>query len=137
MKPLARNPYVNRIVLCSLALMAYCGALGLCAVLQRHQVASTADNVRKQEIDIAKTERMLAETTAEISAASQPEALMKRSTAMGLGLGMPRETQVIRSSRASLARMAMKQGGGMFAFSLGIPPDKENTHSLTDATLQQ
>lgn len=96
MKPPPPHALVSKLIALTLALLVFAGTLGLGAVWVRQELFSTANRSRGLEVKLADVERRLDEVNAEVAAALNPDALLRRNDAMRLGLAMPVEAQVAR-----------------------------------------
>lgn len=96
MKPPPPHALVSKLVMLTLALLVFAGTLGLGAVWVRQEIFSSANRSRGLEVKLADIERRLDEVNAEVAAALNPDALLRRNDAMRLGLAMPVEAQVAR-----------------------------------------
>lgn len=114
MRPPPPNALVNKIVALTLCLLVFSGTLGLGAVWVRQEIFSTANRVRIAQARIADVERQLDEVTAGVATALSPETLLRRNEALRLGLGAPREVQVVRVDESPELRLAAKHNREVF-----------------------
>lgn len=114
MKPPPPHALVSKLIALTLALLIFAGTLGLGAVWVRQEIFSTANRNRGVELKLADIERRLDEVNAEVAAALNPDALLRRNDAMRLGLAMPVEAQVARVADAPEALLATRRNREIF-----------------------
>jgi hypothetical protein len=108
----------------TLLLIGLAGVAGLGEVWLRQEISQTANRTRQAEQQLAQTERDLAEVGARITAEQSIDALDRRNTEWQLGLGPPREPQVVRVAGPVEERLAARRGVPELYASLdrGAPP---------------
>jgi len=114
MKPPPPHALVSKLVVLTLALLVFAGTLGLGAVWVRQEIFSTANRSRGLEVRLADIERRLDEVNAEVAAALNPDALLRRNGSMRLGLAMPVEAQVARVNVAPETLLAVRRNREIF-----------------------
>ncbi len=136
MKPPPANANVNRLIALSLLLLVFSGTLGLGAVWVRQEISQTANRSRALVARIADVERRLDEVNAEVAAAVNPDALLKQNQAMRLGLGTPKEAQVVRVEGSPELRLAAKRNREIFNVASVPAGDSAPTFRLVTAALR-
>ena len=86
---------VNRLFLATLLLLAFAGSIGFATVWLRHQISGVAESNRLIQARIVEVQRRTAEANAEIAGALNPEVLLSQNSSLRLGLGMPRDHQIV------------------------------------------
>jgi len=121
MRPPPANALVNQSIILALCLLVFAGTLGLGAVWVRQEIYATANRSRALELKYADVARRLDEVDAEVAAALNPDALLRRNQVMRLGLVAPQEIQVVRIAESPEIRLAAKRNrdARIFAASLG------------------
>ncbi|HYC72383.1 MAG TPA: hypothetical protein VEB66_14325 [Opitutaceae bacterium] len=114
MKPPPPHALVSKLIALTLALLVFAGTLGLGAVWVRQEIFSTANRSRGLEVKLADVERRLDEVNAEVAAALNPDALLRRNDAMRLGLAMPVEAQVARVGVSPETLLATRRNREIF-----------------------
>lgn len=114
MKSPAPHALVNKLVALSLSLLIFAGTLGLGAVWVRQEIFQTADRSRALQLRIADAERRIDEINAEVAAALNPDALLRRNEALRIGLAMPHENQVERVAVAPELALVAKRNREIF-----------------------
>ena len=117
---------VNRLLLATILLLAFAGSIGLATVWLRHEISEVAQSNKKMQQRIVEVQRRTAATNAEIAAALNPEVLLTQNSALRLGLGMPRDHQIVSVIEPVEARLAAKRSSDRakptfvsFSFPLG------------------
>lgn len=116
MKPPPPHALVSKLIALTLALLVFADTLGLGAVWVRQEIFSTANRSRGLEVKLADVERRLDEVNAEVAAALNPDALLRRNDRMRLGLAMPVEAQVARVAVSPETLLAMRRNREIFQF---------------------
>jgi hypothetical protein len=114
MKPPPAHAHVARLIALSLLLLVFSGSLGLGAVWVRQEISQTANRSRALVAKLNDVNRRLDEVNAEIAAAVNPDVLLKQNSAMRLGLGTPKEAQVVRVEGSPEIRLAAKRNREIF-----------------------
>ena len=114
MKPPPAHAHVARLIALSLLLLVFSGSLGLGAVWVRQEISQTANRSRALVAKLNDVNRRLDEVNAEIAAAVNPDVLLKQNAAMRLGLGTPKEAQVVRVEGSPEIRLAAKRNREIF-----------------------
>lgn len=104
----------NKLVALTLTLLIFAGTLGLGAVWVRQEIFQAADRSRALEVRLADVKRRIDEVNAEVAAALNPDALIRRNETMRLGLAMPREVQVERVATAPEIALVAKRNREIF-----------------------
>jgi hypothetical protein len=115
MKPPPAHALVNRAIFLTLFLLVFSGTLGLGAVWMRQEISRTANQSRLLQVQIDDVERRLDGVGAQVAAAVNPDALLRRSDAMRLALAAPREVQVVRVAGSAELRLAAKRNREVFS----------------------
>jgi len=136
MKPPPANANVNRLIALSLLLLVFSGTLGLGAVWVRQEISQTANRSRALVAKIADVERRLDEVNAEVAAAVNPDVLLKQNQAMRLGLGTPKEAQVVRVEGSPELRLAAKRNREIFSLASVPAGDSAPVFRLVTASLR-
>jgi hypothetical protein len=136
MKPPPANANINRLIALSLLLLVFSGTLGLGAVWVRQEISQTANRSRALVARIADVERRLDEVNAEVAAAVNPDVLLKQNQAMRLGLGTPKEVQVVRVEGSPELRLAAKRNREIFSVASAPAGDSAPTFRLVTASLR-
>lgn len=136
MKPPPANANVNRLIALSLLLLVFSGTLGLGAVWVRQEISQTANRSRALVAKIADVERRLDEVNAQVAAAVNPDVLLKQNQAMRLGLGTPKEAQVVRVDGSPELRLAAKRNREIFNVASVPAGDSALTFRLVTASLR-
>jgi hypothetical protein len=136
MKPPPANANVNRLIALSLLLLVFSGTLGLGAVWVRQEISQTANRSRALVAKIADVERRLDEVNAEVAAAVNPDVLLKQNQAMRLGLGTPKEAQVVRVEGSPELRLAAKRNREIFSLASVPAGDSASVFRLVTASLR-
>jgi hypothetical protein len=136
MKPPPANANINRLIALSLLLLVFSGTLGLGAVWVRQEISQTANRSRALVARIADVERRLDEVNAEVAAAVNPDVLLKQNQAMRLGLGTPKEVQVVRVEGSPELRLAAKRNREIFSTASVPAGDSAPTFRLVTASLR-
>lgn len=105
----------NRLLPATLALLLFAGGIGLAMVWIRQQISETAQANRELQVRTVEIERRIAETNVRIASALSPEQLIRRNRELHLGLGLPRESQIVRVNEEVEVRLAAKRHAEMFA----------------------
>lgn len=92
----ASSAPVNRLIVATVALLAFAGAIGLGTVWLRHQISEVARANKQVQARIAETERRTNETETLIAAAANQKVLNANNVKFRLGLVIPSETQIYR-----------------------------------------
>jgi hypothetical protein len=111
--------FAHPLLLPTLALIGLAGAAGLGEVWLRQEISITANRTRQAEQRLAQTERDLAEVSTRITAEQSIDALNQRNTLWQLGLGPPREPQVVRVAGTAEDRLAARRGAPELYAELG------------------
>ncbi len=111
--------FAHPLLLPTLALIGLAGTAGLGDVWLRQEISLTANRTRSAEQRLAQTKRDLAELNTQITAGESIDALNRRNTEWQLGLGPPREAQVVRVAVPAEERLAARRGAPEFYASLG------------------
>jgi hypothetical protein len=136
MKPPPANANINRLIALSLLLLVFSGTLGLGAVWVRQEISQTANRSRALVARIADVERRLDEVNAEVAAAVNPDVLLKQNQAMRLGLGTPKEAQVVRVEGSPELRLAAKRNREIFSLASLPAGDSAPAFRLVTASLR-
>ena len=94
----------------TLLLIGLAGVAGLGEVWLRQEISQTANRTRQAEQQLAQTERDLAEVGARITAEQSIDALDRRNTEWQLGLGPPREPQIVQVARPAEDYLTGRRG---------------------------
>lgn len=93
----SRSPApVNRLMVATVVLLAFAGAVGLGTVWLRHQISEVARANKQVQARTAEVERRTAETVAQIATATNPRVLHAQNATRRLGLISPLESQILR-----------------------------------------
>jgi len=106
---------VNRLLLATILLLAFAGSIGLGTVWLRHEISAVAEANKQMQQRIVEVQRRTAATNAEIAAALNPEVLLTQNSALRLGLGMPRDYQIVSVAEPVEVRLAAKRNADRFA----------------------
>lgn len=136
MKPPPANANVNRLIALSLLLLVFSGTLGLGAVWVRQEISQTANRSRALVAKIADVERRLDEVNAQVASAVNPDVLLKQNQAMRLGLGTPKEAQVVRVDGSPELRLAAKRNREIFNVASVPAGDSALTFRLVTASFR-
>jgi hypothetical protein len=136
MKPPPANANINRLIALSLLLLVFSGTLGLGAVWVRQEISQTANRSRALVARIADVERRLDEVNAEVAAAVNPDVLLKQNHAMRLGLGTPKEAQVVRVDGSPELWLASKRNREIFSTASVPAGDSAPAFRLVTASLR-
>jgi len=120
MNTLNRRAFATQIFLSALLMVGVGGGLGFSIVDMRHRISVSANNARVMEQSIAESGRRLAEIGGQVAAEQSPEVLERRNQSLALGLGLPRENQVVRVAVSAGERLAAKRNAEIFASENGL-----------------
>jgi hypothetical protein len=85
MKPTSRA-FVNPVVFCLILSIGGVGGVGLGVVWLRHQISTTANNIRNLEAQKAAIERLITAKSAVVASEQRPDLLRQANEAFNLGL---------------------------------------------------
>lgn len=92
----ASSAPVNRLIVATVLLLAFAGAIGLGTVWLRHQISEVARTNKQMQARTAEVERRINESVAQIASATSPRALDALNASLQLGLIRPLEQQIFR-----------------------------------------
>jgi hypothetical protein len=78
--------FINHLVGGAILTIGVGGGVGLGVVWMRHQISTTANQIRKIDAERAETERLISEKTAAIASAQRPDLLRAANDRFRLGL---------------------------------------------------
>lgn len=78
--------FVNQIALWLILAIGFGGSVGMGVVWMRHQISTTANNVRKLAAEKAEVDRLISEKSAFIASEQRPDLLRKLNDEFRLGL---------------------------------------------------
>ncbi len=102
---------LNRIIAETIVLFALVGAFGLTTVYLRHEIANTANEIKRFERSVTVEKRKLAALGAEMSHMTTRASLQEKNIRYAFGLDMPREDQIVRVTENVEARLFDKIAG--------------------------
>ena len=91
----AANAFINQVLVYTLAPLLFAGSIGCGTVWLRHEISLAANRNKNLQASLADVQRHLDRLTAEIAAAENPDALIRRNSEMRLGLVPPRSEQSV------------------------------------------
>jgi hypothetical protein len=115
-----RRAFATQIFLSALLMLGVGGGLGFSIVDLRHRISVSANNARELDQRIAEAGRRLADIGGSVAAEQSPEVLERRNQTLALGLGLPREAQVVRVGVSAGERLAAKRNAEIFAAEHGL-----------------
>ena len=114
MKKTGSQAFVNQVLAVSLAAACGSGGIGLGTVWMRHRISVTANANKVLEARIVEIERRIEETGANVAHEEDPEALVRRNAAWGLGLAPPADDQMHSVIEDPVVRLARLRNGELF-----------------------
>ena len=78
--------FVNQIVVCLIVTIGLGGGAGLGVVWLRHQISTTANQIRKLAAEKAEVDRLISEKSAAVASAQRSDLLRQANDEFGLGL---------------------------------------------------
>jgi hypothetical protein len=115
-----RRAFATQIFVAALLMLGVSGGLGVSIVDLRQRISVSANNARVLEQRVAEASRRLAEIGGSVATEQSPEVLERRNHALALGLGLPRETRVLRVGVSAGERLAAKRNAEIFASENGL-----------------
>ena len=112
-QPSKVSTVLNRVIGLTLLLLLAVGSFGLGTVYLRHQLATTANEIKAVERGISLEKRRLSELSAEMTRLSSRESLLALNVQHGLQLGLPGERQIERVTENVEARLYRKSTSGL------------------------
>jgi len=101
-----RSPraFVNSIVVCLIVTIGTVGGVGLGVVWMRHQISTTANQIRRLAAEKAEIDRLLTEKTAAIAGSRRPDLLRQANAQFQLGLVPMSDVPVLNESSEAAIR---------------------------------
>ena len=111
------NRILNQIILCSVAMLALVGGLGMITVWLRHQTSSTANHLQAIEQKIVEERRIHAQLDVELAIAMSTDRLLELNRKHKLDLQEPAFTQIVHVEQNVEKRLYEKTANALFTAS--------------------
>jgi hypothetical protein len=114
------SAFATQLFVSVLLMLGVGGGLGFSIVDLRQRISVSANNARILDQKTAEAGRRLAELGGSVAAEQSPEVLQRRNQSLALGLGLPREAQVVRVGVSAGERLAAKRNAEIFQSEHGL-----------------
>ncbi len=98
------SAFVNSIVVCLIVSIGAVGGVGLGVVWMRHQISTTANQIRRLAAEKTETDRLISEKTAAIASSQRPDLLRHANAQFQLGLVPMSDVPVLNESSDAAIR---------------------------------
>jgi hypothetical protein len=101
-----RSPcaFVNSIVVCLIVTIGTVGGVGLGVVWMRHQISTTANQIRRLAAEKTEVDRLIGEKSAAIASSQRPDLLRQANAQFRLGLVPMSDVPVLNESSEAAIR---------------------------------